>query len=328
MLDIGFLPDIRRVLKHVPAARQTLMFSATLPSEIVTLSKEILRNPVSIEVGRTSTAPAGGITHAMYPVPAELKSALLVELLKRGEIKSVIAFTRTKHRANRLADYLVRARHRGRPHPRQPQPGAAHRRPGRAQERAHPRPGRHRHRGARDRRGGAFARGQLRRPELARGLRPSRRPHRAGGHEGRRVPLRRPRGGAERRAHRARDRQAHPARDRPRLRLPQQARGERSRSRSASAWPPCARSAAPGTRGATPDRRRRVRPAGIPRPAIGPLADRTDGRRAPDSVTAAEGRRARGADRGSQKACRREPAGVRAAGRLRPTRSSGPARPR
>ena len=97
MLDIGFLPDIRRVLKHVPAQRQTLMFSATLPSEIVTLSKEILRNPVSIEVGRTSTEPAGGITHAMYPVPANLKSALLAELLKRGEIKSVIVFTRTKH---------------------------------------------------------------------------------------------------------------------------------------------------------------------------------------------------------------------------------------
>jgi len=108
MLDIGFLPDIRRVLKHVPSARQTLMFSATLPSEIVTLSKEILRNPVSIEVGRTSTAPAGGITHAMYPVPANLKSALLAELLKRGEIKSVIVFTRTKHRANRLADFLAK----------------------------------------------------------------------------------------------------------------------------------------------------------------------------------------------------------------------------
>jgi ATP-dependent RNA helicase RhlE len=84
------------------------MFSATLPSEIVTLSREILRNPVSIEVGRASTAPAGGITHAIYPVPAELKSALLADLLKRGEIKSVIAFTRTKHRANRLADYLLR----------------------------------------------------------------------------------------------------------------------------------------------------------------------------------------------------------------------------
>jgi ATP-dependent RNA helicase RhlE len=108
MLDIGFLPDIRRVLKHVPRERQTLMFSATLPSEIVTLSREILRNPVSIEVGRASTAPAGGITHAIYPVAAELKSALLADLLKRGEIKSVIAFTRTKHRANRLADYLLR----------------------------------------------------------------------------------------------------------------------------------------------------------------------------------------------------------------------------
>jgi ATP-dependent RNA helicase RhlE len=108
MLDIGFLPDIRRVLKHVPTQRQTLMFSATLPAEIVTLSREILRNPVSVEVGRVSTAPAGGITHAMYPVPSNLKSALLAELLKRGEIKSVIVFTRTKHRANRVADFLAK----------------------------------------------------------------------------------------------------------------------------------------------------------------------------------------------------------------------------
>ena len=108
MLDIGFLPDIRRVLRHIPTRRQTLLFSATLPSEIVTLSREILRDPVSIEVGKVSTAPAGGITQVAYPVPSELKSALLAELLKRGEIKSVIAFTRTKHRANRLADFLAR----------------------------------------------------------------------------------------------------------------------------------------------------------------------------------------------------------------------------
>ena len=108
MLDIGFLPDIRRILRHVPAKRQTMLFSATLPQEIVTLSREILTRPVTIEVGRVSTSPAAGVTQAAYPVPAELKSALLVELLKRGEIKSVIAFTRTKHRANRLADYLSR----------------------------------------------------------------------------------------------------------------------------------------------------------------------------------------------------------------------------
>jgi ATP-dependent RNA helicase RhlE len=108
MLDIGFLPDIRRILAHVPARRQTLLFSATLPPEIVALSRDILRDPVSIEIGRASTAPAAGVSHAAYPVRAELKPALLAELVKRGEMRSVIAFTRTKHRANRLADYLVR----------------------------------------------------------------------------------------------------------------------------------------------------------------------------------------------------------------------------
>jgi ATP-dependent RNA helicase RhlE len=109
MLDIGFLPDIRRILRHIPARRQTLLFSATLPSEILGLAREILRDPVSIDVAPTTAkAPAAGVTQAAYPVPSELKSALLAELVKRGEIKSVIAFTRTKHRANRLADYLVR----------------------------------------------------------------------------------------------------------------------------------------------------------------------------------------------------------------------------
>ena len=107
MLDMGFLPDIRRVLRHIPAKRQTLFFSATMPPPIVTLSREMLKSPATINLERQS-APAVGITQAAYPVAAELKSALLVELLKRGEIRSVIAFTRTKHRANRLADYLLR----------------------------------------------------------------------------------------------------------------------------------------------------------------------------------------------------------------------------
>jgi len=107
MLDMGFLPDIRRILKRLPARRQTLFFSATMPPPIVALSREMLKKPVTINLERKA-APAVGITQAAYPVPAELKSALLVELLKRGEIKSVIAFTRTKHRANRVADYLVR----------------------------------------------------------------------------------------------------------------------------------------------------------------------------------------------------------------------------
>ncbi|HJS59439.1 MAG TPA: DEAD/DEAH box helicase [Vicinamibacteria bacterium] len=107
MLDMGFLPDIRRVLRHLPPRRQTLFFSATMPPPIVELSREMLRNPVTIQIERRA-APAVGITQAAYPVAAELKSALLVELVRRGDIRSVIAFTRTKHRANRLADYLAR----------------------------------------------------------------------------------------------------------------------------------------------------------------------------------------------------------------------------
>jgi len=107
MLDMGFLPDVRRILRHLPARRQTLLFSATLPAPIVELAGQMLKDPVSISVGRRS-APAVGITHAAYPVPSGLKSALLAELVKGGTMRSVLVFTRTKHRANRVADYLVR----------------------------------------------------------------------------------------------------------------------------------------------------------------------------------------------------------------------------
>ncbi len=107
MLDMGFLPDVRRILKQIPTKRQTLFFSATMPQAIVSLSREMLRNPVTIAIQRKS-APATGITQAAWPVPAQLKSALLAELVKSGKIRSVIAFTRTKHRANRLAEYLGR----------------------------------------------------------------------------------------------------------------------------------------------------------------------------------------------------------------------------
>jgi ATP-dependent RNA helicase RhlE len=92
----------------VPAQRQTLLFSATLPREIVALARDILRDPVSIEVGPASAAPAAGVSHAAYAVRGDLKSPLLAELVKRGPIRSVIAFTRTKRRADRLADYLAR----------------------------------------------------------------------------------------------------------------------------------------------------------------------------------------------------------------------------
>jgi ATP-dependent RNA helicase RhlE len=104
---MGFLPDIKRILRHVPAKRQTLFFSATLPAPIVSLSREMLRDPVSINLDRRA-APAVGITQAAYPVDAKLKPALLLALLRRGDMKSALVFTRTKHRANRLADTLVR----------------------------------------------------------------------------------------------------------------------------------------------------------------------------------------------------------------------------
>jgi len=107
MLDMGFLPDIRRVLKHLPPRRQTLFFSATMPPPIMTLTRELLRTPAMINLERKA-APAVGITQAVYPVAQDVKSSLLLELIKRGDMKSALVFTRTKHRANRLADFLVR----------------------------------------------------------------------------------------------------------------------------------------------------------------------------------------------------------------------------
>ena len=108
MLDMGFLPDIRRILRQIPTRRQTLFFSATMPSEILKLTQEMLRNPETIQKARTA-APASGITQAVYPVGQDLKRGLLLHLLTRGDIQQALVFTRTKHRTNRLADYLVRA---------------------------------------------------------------------------------------------------------------------------------------------------------------------------------------------------------------------------
>jgi ATP-dependent RNA helicase RhlE len=108
MLDMGFLPDIRRILKSLPATRrQNLLFSATLPPAITALARELLHDPVTIDVERPA-APAVGITHAAYPVTGELKLRLLVELLRQPGARSVLIFTRTKHRANRLAEGLAR----------------------------------------------------------------------------------------------------------------------------------------------------------------------------------------------------------------------------
>ena len=106
MLDMGFLPDIRRVLRHLPVRRQTLFFSATMPPPIAALTRELLRDPVTINLQRQA-APAVGITQAVYPVEGRLKSALLLALLRSGEMQEALVFTRTKHRANRLAAYLA-----------------------------------------------------------------------------------------------------------------------------------------------------------------------------------------------------------------------------
>ena len=109
MLDMGFLPDIRRVLRHLPKRRQTLFFSATIPPPIAALSREMLHNPAAINIERQSM-PATGITQAVYPVPQQLKASLLVALLRSGEVRDALVFTRTKHRADRLARHLTEQR--------------------------------------------------------------------------------------------------------------------------------------------------------------------------------------------------------------------------
>jgi ATP-dependent RNA helicase RhlE len=101
MLDMGFLPDLKRIVARLPARKQTLLFSATIPPVIVNLAKEILRNPLTIHIGQRS-APAVGITQAAYPVAEHLKTALLRHLLRHMDMPSVLVFTRTKQAARRL----------------------------------------------------------------------------------------------------------------------------------------------------------------------------------------------------------------------------------
>jgi ATP-dependent RNA helicase RhlE len=108
MLDMGFLPDIRRILRHLPTRRQTLFFSATMPLPIAQLAHEMLHTPATINLERRA-APAIGITQALYPVPQHLKAALLTALLQRGEVRDALVFTRTKHRADRLSRHLASA---------------------------------------------------------------------------------------------------------------------------------------------------------------------------------------------------------------------------
>jgi len=107
MFDMGFMPDVRRILSRIPAERQTLLFSATMPDEIRELARDILKDPVTVQIGES--APVSTVSHALYPVEQHLKTALLVKVLDRTDTDSVLIFTRTKDRATRVAKHLKKA---------------------------------------------------------------------------------------------------------------------------------------------------------------------------------------------------------------------------
>jgi ATP-dependent RNA helicase RhlE len=108
MLDMGFLPDIKKIIAAIPATRQTMLFSATMPSEIARLAKNILRDPMIVQVGGGDVM-AKSIRHAAYPVPQHLKGELLLTLMRETEMPSVLIFTRTRQGADRLAHKLTHA---------------------------------------------------------------------------------------------------------------------------------------------------------------------------------------------------------------------------
>jgi ATP-dependent RNA helicase RhlE len=110
MLDMGFLPDVKRIIQRCPKARQTLFFSATMPPELAQLSTWALSNPQEIKIGQRRSA-AETVSHAFYPVVAPQKFDLLIELLRRTEFKSIIIFTRTKMGADRIAHRLQAEKH-------------------------------------------------------------------------------------------------------------------------------------------------------------------------------------------------------------------------
>jgi len=110
MFDMGFLPDVKRIIKAVPVRRQTMLFSATFPAEIELLAAQSLTEPQKIAMGISK--PANTVAHALYPVPQHLKSGLLLQLLKQTDTDSVLVFTRTKHRADKIARQIAHAGHK------------------------------------------------------------------------------------------------------------------------------------------------------------------------------------------------------------------------
>lgn len=107
MFDMGFFPDIRKILRVLPHVRQNLLFSATMPDDIRKLAHEILRHPVTVQVSHS--APAATVSHALYPVGQHLKTPLLFEMLKHTDTESVLIFTKTKYRAKRVGEQLEKS---------------------------------------------------------------------------------------------------------------------------------------------------------------------------------------------------------------------------
>ena len=177
MLDMGFAPQINRIVSEMPRYRQTLLFSATMPPEVEALARKYLRKPVVVQIGRRSEA-AQTVTHAVYPVPRERKSSLLAHLLKDGKLDSVLVFVRTKIGADRVVRHLnhdgieATAMHADKTQAQRTQSARGF------QGGQDPRARRHRHRAARTGHLGHHARHQLRRAAAAGRLRA---PHRAHG---------------------------------------------------------------------------------------------------------------------------------------------------
>jgi ATP-dependent RNA helicase RhlE len=107
MFDMGFLPDIRNIVRCITKPHQTLLFSATMPNDIKRLVQEVLTDPLTVQIGQS--APVASVSHALFPVQPHLKTALLKEILRTTETESVVIFTKTKHKVERVADQLMRA---------------------------------------------------------------------------------------------------------------------------------------------------------------------------------------------------------------------------
>jgi ATP-dependent RNA helicase RhlE len=110
MCDMGFLPDIRRIITYLPKKRQTLFFAATMPDEIRMLSNDILENPITVQIG--VVAPVETVSHVIYPIINTLKSQLLIAILEQTATGRVIVFARTKYRAENLARQLAKSKYR------------------------------------------------------------------------------------------------------------------------------------------------------------------------------------------------------------------------